>query len=303
MNRKPKIWITVLLAAFLMGLLSLVLPKNEEKYLSEHFWTRKTLSTQKYNVVVMGDSRVYRGVSPDVMKEYLPGLKVLNFGYSNGGLNPTMFRAAEAKITKSDKEKVIIMGISANTVTGFTENNNQYLQELTRPREEVIERLYFSPVKYWFSPTSPEGLKQHFWGVKENTYYYNHYHLNGYVLSEKFPVDTMEAIPSYIKDFTNYKVDQRKLSDLYQQVSEWTQHGILVFGFRPPVSHPMYLLEDTLGLYNETAIKTSFTAAGGYWIDLQHTDYQTYDGSHLEERSAIKLSKKLAESIHIVLEE
>jgi hypothetical protein len=204
MKHTPTIWITVLFAAILVGALSFVLPKNEEKYFAEHFWTRKTHSTQKYQVVVMGDSRVYRGISPEAMKPALPGLKILNFGYSNGGLNPLMYRVAESRLDIDANAKVIVLGISANTLTAYTENNNQYVQELARPREEVLERLWLSPVKYWFSPTSPEGLKDHFWGEAHENYYTNEYHLNGYVKSEKFPADTMEAIPSYIKEKKNY---------------------------------------------------------------------------------------------------
>ena len=44
--------------------------------------------------------------------------------------------------------------------------------------------------------------------------------MNGYVESEKFPVDTMEAIPSYTKDFTNYKVNPENLEVLFKQVRE-----------------------------------------------------------------------------------
>lgn len=303
MKGKPTILITILIAAVLVTALSLILPKNEEKYMSENFWTHKTLSAKYYNVIIMGDSRVYRGISPEAMLKELPTLKIFNFGYSNGGLNPTMFEAAESKLLNKAEVKVMVLGISANTVTGYTENNNQYLQEFNRPREEVIERLYFNPVKYWFSPTSPEALKELIRGEEPTSYYTNHYHLNGYVLSEKFPSDTMEAIPLYIKDFTHYKVDDRKLADLYKQVAEWSSKGILTIGFRPPVSHPMYMLEDSMGLYNEAAIKAGIIEAGGYWLDLNHTDFKTYDGSHLNEPSAIKLSEMLATFIRKTLTE
>ena len=294
MNRTPKIGITLLLTAIIVGALSLILPKDEEKYMAEYFWTHKTLSNQKYNVVLMGDSRVYRSLSPELMRTHLPDQKILNFAYSNGGLNPTMFKAAEAKLSQKSNQKIIVLGISANTITAYTENNNQYIQEFNIPREEVIERMYFSPVKYWFSPTSPEKLKALYFDEPPTSYYKNKFHLNGYVHSEKFPVDTMEAIPSYIKDFTNYKVDEQKLETLYRQVARWKEKGIVTIGFRPPVSQAMYQLEDTMGHYNEAAIKANLINAGGYWLNLNSTNYNTYDGSHLNESSAIKLSEKLA---------
>jgi hypothetical protein len=297
MAKKPNIWITLAIAATLVTALSFVLPKDAEKYLSELFWTRKTFAPAKYNVVIMGDSRVYRGLSPEIMESHLPGLKVLNFAYSNGGLNQTMFVAAEKKLAQNDKPKVIVMGISANAISGYSAGNQQYQQELNRPREEIFERIYFNPLRYWFSATSPEKLKNHFSETKETAFYRNKYFMNGYVESEKFPADTMEAIPSYTKDFTNYKVTPENLSDLFKQVKKWTDSGIIVAGFTPPVSQPMQMLEDTLGLFDITTIKTGFEKASGYWIDIEPTQYKTYDGSHLTIESAKQLTNTVGNEI------
>ncbi len=302
MSIKPNIWITMLIAAVLVTALSFVFPKDSEKYLGELFWSRKTFAPARYNVVVMGDSRVYRGLSPEIMETHLPALKVLNFAYSNGGLNPTMFKAAEEKLAQNDFPKVILMGISANAISGYSAGNNQYIQELTRPREEIFERIYFNPVRYWFSATSPEKLKQHFSNAEETTFYRNKYFKNGYVESEKFSVDTMEAIPSYIKDFTNYKVEPENMEALFQQVEKWTKEGIIVVGFTPPVSQPMQMLEDTLGLFDEAAIKAGIEKASGHWIDLNPANYKTYDGSHLTIQSAQKLSHKIGEELEKLME-
>lgn len=78
MRQKPKIWFTILIATLLVIGLSFIFPKNEEKYKSELFWSRKTFAPKKYDVVLMGDSRVYRGLSPKKMVSNLPGMKILN---------------------------------------------------------------------------------------------------------------------------------------------------------------------------------------------------------------------------------
>lgn len=302
MAKKPNIWITLAIAATLVTVLSFVLPKDAEKYLGELFWTRKTFAPAKYNVVIMGDSRVYRGLSPEIMESHLPGLKVLNFAYSNGGLNQTMFVAAEKKLAQNNKPKVIVMGISANAISGYSAGNQQYVQELNRPREEIFERIYFNPLRYWFSATSPEKLKDHFSVTKETAFYRNKYFMNGYVESEKFPADTMEAIPSYTKDFTNYKVTPENLSDLFKQVKKWTDSEIIVTGFTPPVSQSMQMLEDTLGMFDEAVIKTGFEKASGHWIELNPAKYKTYDGSHLNIESAQKLSNEIGEEIQNLID-
>lgn len=285
------------MAAVLVTALSFVFPKDAEKYLGELFWTRKTFAPAKYNMILMGDSRVYRALSPEIIETKLPGLKVLNFAYSNGGLNQVMFDAAEKKLASNSQPKIIVLGVTANSVTGYSAGNQQYIQELTRPREEVLERFYLNPVRYWFSSTSPEKLKQHFSAKADSAYYLNTYFMNGYVESEKYPADTTAAISSYIDDFKNYKVDSAHLNVLYKQVRKWSESGITVVGFVPPVSQSMRILEDTLGLFNEAAIKAGFEKASGHWFDINPGSYETYDGSHLTIESARRLSGKMAASI------
>jgi len=301
MKQYQNISLTLLVSAILVGALSFAIPKNKEKYLGDRFWSQKTFASSRYNVVLMGDSRVYRGLSPSVMEEALTGLKVLNFGYSNGGLNPTMFAAAEKKLSEKNNKKVIVIGVSANCITGYTQKNEQYIQEKSRPREDVFERLYFNGIKYHFSATNPEALKEAMIQKPLTSYYRNEYFSNGYVCSEKFPVDTMEAIPSYIQDFTNYKVEDRFVDVLINQFEDWRKKGIIVIGFRPPTTVPMKALEDTMGLYNEKMIRTKFTEAGGHWIELDQTQYKTYDGSHLDKESAVRLSEKIADEINYFL--
>lgn len=290
------------MAAALVTALGFVFPKDSEKYPAELFWSRKTFAPAKYDVVLMGDSRVYRALSPGIMESQLPELKVLNFAYSNGGLNPVMFDAAEKKLARNNHPKIIVLGVTANSVTGYSAGNQQYIQELTRPREEVLERFYLNPVRYWFSATSPGKLKQHFFGKADSAYYRNTYFMDGYVESEKYPVDTTAAISSYIDDFKNYKVDSVHLNVLYKQVRTWSESGITVVGFVPPVSQPMRMLEDTLGLFDEAAIKAGFEKASGHWIGINPDSYKTYDGSHLTIESARRLSGKMAASIKELIE-
>ena len=297
MKRRPKIRITLLIAALLTAAFSFVIPNDAEDVKRELFWSRKTFARPVYDVLLLGDSRLYRGLSPEAMKPHLPGLKILNFGYSNGGLNPTMFEAAEEKLAENNKPKVIVLGISANTVTGYSADNQHYLQEVNRPREQLIERMYFHPLRQWFPSTSPRKLLQLFAENKDSSFYRHTYHKSGYVASEKFPIDTTEAIPLYTDDFRNYKVEEKFLEPLFRQVEEWSNEGITVVAFRPPVSQPMRELENTMGRFDEQHIKNEINRAGGYWIELNPSEYKTYDGSHLTIESARKLSVKVANSI------
>lgn len=304
MTKRNNILFTLISATILAVCLSFVLPKNNEKYLGDMFWVRKTFAPSNKNVVLMGDSRVYRGLSPQIMQKELSDYKILNFGYSDGGLNPTMFKAAEKKLKIAEKIQVIVLGVTTNTLSDYTKDNKQYLQELNRPREEVLERLYLSPISYWFSGTSPNDLKLHFQNKNKskNKWYISNYTKNGYVESDKFPVDTLEAIPYYLDDFSKYQVENEHIQNLFAQVKDWTAKGITVLAYRPPISVPMLELENTMGLYNESVISTGIKKAGGNWIDLHNSSYKTYDGSHLNRASAEKLSLKIAREIQMLIQ-
>ena len=301
MRKWPNIWITILLALLISVGTNLFLPKDTERYQSERFWIQKTFAPAAYDVVVMGDSRVYRGVNPEIMDSVLKPMRTLNFAYSNGGLNPEMFKAAEEKLKEDDNPKIIVLGISPNTVTGYSQANEQYRQEKTLSREARLEAIYLNSLKDWFAPVSLQKIRKILKNNKSESYYRNHYFMNGYVASEKFPVDTMEAIPSYRKDFSNYKVEAKYLDELYAQVKNWNDRGITVLGFRPPVPQPMRQLEAIQGLYNEDQIKSDFEKAGGHWVPLDPNKYKTYDGSHVTIESAQKLSAKLASEIKKLL--
>lgn len=301
MKQYQNISLTLVMASTLVIALSFFMPKNKEKYLRDQFWTQKTFASNRYDVVLMGDSRTYRGLSPSVIEKALPGMKVLNFGYSNGGLNPVMFEAAQEKLSANSTNKVIVMGVSPNCITGYSQKNDQYLQVKKGPREDIFEKLYLNKVLYYFSPVSPEEIKEKLIQKTTGSYYTNEYFSNGYVLSEKFPADSTEALSSYISDYTNFKVEDQYIDILTTQVADWSRKGIKVIGFRPPTTFAMRAVEDTLGHYNEALIKEQFCKAGGYWIDLYPGNFKTYDGSHLEKNSAVLLSELVSKEIVKVL--
>jgi hypothetical protein len=84
--------------------------------------------------------------------------------------------------------------------------------------------------------------------------------------------------------------------NLIKKVAEWEAEGIQVFGFRPPAAAHFEEIETKY--YPEEALKTQFEAVGGTWIDIPNrTSYITYDGNHLEEESANKLSTVVGQGI------
>ena len=56
------------------------------------FWNNKVNDTKKYNFIISGDSRAYRGVSPDEVETIIENIsKAKNLGFSSGGFNEEVF--------------------------------------------------------------------------------------------------------------------------------------------------------------------------------------------------------------------
>lgn len=298
MNKlKQNIWITFLMAIIFIAILGSIFPKNPDKYLKDRFWAFKVHHKKSYNFIILGDSRTYRGISPYEIEQVLPEFRVLNFAFSNGGLNPNIYKAAQTRLDEKIGSTIILLGVSPLTMNNISLPNEQYVQELTRPKEEVMERMYLGKYLNYFSSVSPTKLKDLIEKKEPLSKYISIYHDNGWVESEKFPQDTMEAMPYYEQDFALHTTNYQLVNQLCNQINLWSSRGIKVFAFRPPAAKPLVSLENSAGKYNEALIKERIEKAGANWIDIDPNLYKTYDGSHLYKNEARRLSTHIANHI------
>lgn len=82
-----------------------------------------------------------------------------------------------------------------------------------------------------------------------------------------------------------------------RRVEKWTKQGIIVFGVRPPSTAEMVKLEEALSGFDESDFVQKFIKAGGIWIPVDTAGLESYDGSHLERKSAIAFSKQLGKKV------
>jgi len=265
---------------------------DDYKHNYTKFWLKKTINTKKYDVVIIGDSRVYRGLSPKIISDGIGGLSVLNFGYSSARLNKFMFSQAEKRLDKESDNKIIIIGVTPNSLIASSNENDHYLEFSNMPREEQLEVLYFYDFLKLFAPIRKKDFKRTKQGNKPN--YVQEFEPNGWIASNKIPEDTTEAFDSYTKFFSVNKVSNEMIRGFCLQTKLWVEKGILVYAFRFPTSEGMKNIEDSLSGFNEELLSEEFADAGGKWLEIDTNYYHSYDGSHLDKHSAIILSQKLS---------
>lgn len=279
------------------GFLFPTLPSSSME--SEFFWANKTYCDSRFDVVFIGDSRIYRGISPVAVEEGLGEefpLRVFNFGYSSVGLDTAYLDAGAALLDSNSKQPIIILGVNPSSVADENMDNKHYNQEKNRSAYDIWQRKYVNPHLIHFNPTNPEIVRNKIIEKKEG-YFQTHY-ANGWIASDRQPRDITKDLWLLERSFDNATIDLKYLDILLKKVKEWRSKGIQVLAFRPPASEAFEEVLNRVSAYPEKAIMTQLKAAGVIWIPINNRySYTTYDGSHLVDTSAIRLSKYLGKCI------
>ena len=278
-------------------------PGRESDLVEERFWALKSRFLKaEHNVVVCGDSRVYRGISPAAMNSALPDFKIVNFGYSAGGLDRLMLKSAEALLDPKAKFRIIVLGVTPTSLTPFAAENEQYLSLMRKPYSEMFESIYFLPIKTFLMPIFPREIKGLLSGTRtKSDGYHLIFHDDGWVESWYEVPRPEEQLSIYEARFRLYQVSPDLCEDLFQVVREWKSRGIRTFGFRPPTTQAMAALEDSMSGFREAEFIRDFRNAGGVWVQFNFDNYFSYDGSHLEAESSKRFSRNLANQIRAYL--
>jgi hypothetical protein len=272
---------------------------QERKNKSDRFWLLKTHNRSKFDIVLVGDSRVYRGLSPEAMEDVLAGCRIFNFGYSAGGLNPVILSEAERMLHSRGEKRTIIAGISPYSLTDEANCNESFLQYKAKLFKDRVLLVYFESVLSFFRPVTLEDVLYAMSGrsVKPAKYYYEEFHDDGWVASWTVPERPQEALEVYREIFSRTKVSSSVINEFLRKTRQLVGQGIHVIAFRMPSSQTMIALEDALSGFDEKQFARQFEAAGGVWLNVPGNGYHSYDGSHLHKDSAVRLSRDLAFSV------
>lgn len=289
--------LTLLTALLLIGLLAWLRPAPPETGLSTaSFWTRKMLWEKEFDVVLAGDSRMYRGLSPGEMRRVFGGYRIANFGFSACGFGKHYLARLPRLFDPASRQKILVMGITPNSLTEKSaEVDNSFLARLHENRLEQYANLLFGDFLKPFDPYNYRELRNALKNRRQG--YFQHYYEDGWVASYKLPEDPGDALDEYRKNWSEQKVSRRVEAELIATVKKLTASGIRVYGFRPPTTQAMYELESAMSGFDEAAFRDRFQKAGGIWLDFPLGRYPSYDGSHLRRDGAVLLSRDLARAI------
>ena len=300
-NYRKRIIAAIATAPLMIALVGILRPAPASSTVEkDRFWAEKVHTHRRFNLILAGDSRIYRGFDPQTLEKKLRPYEIeaLNFGFSAGGLNSVIYREIDEKLAPASDLRIVVLGVSPMSLTPLTRKNEHYLQEKNRAFDEVFLRRFIYPRLTFFEPISPIGLINSFRGEEKRTGYIESFETGGWVASNKIPPDPEDALDEYRREFEGNAISEASIEELMQQIRQWRRQGVLVYALRMPSTEKMEILENEMSGYNEEEIRRQVEAAGGEWLAVANRfDYYSYDGSHLEKESARKISGEVAELI------
>ena len=264
--------------------------RGTESLSEDAFYTMKASWSQEFDLVIAGDSRIARAVSPARLSETLPGYRIGNLGFNaNSLVYPAYLAYVGDTIDGGSATKVIVLGIDPYELTPRSTEINGFMEFAAAPGQ-AAQRFKASGwqqrVDDLTAPISPRKISVP--GVTEE-----HFGHDGFIATERYPTDESARLPRYRVKFDRNQVDPELERRLFDAVESWTERGVQVFGFWPPISPGLEQLERELSGFDEQAFVAEFTRRGGIWLSDLGTGYQTYDGEHLELTSALRFSDAL----------
>lgn len=252
-----------------------------KKMKSKKFWTIKANFPPKQDILIFGNSRIYRGINPKMdPKKRLS----FNLGFSSAGLSPYFIKKNFDR--NNNPNTIILLGVSPGSFIseGF---RNEHWNEF---RSKSFDENFFNKsvkLQKIFSRFSVINLRKGSTPKYQETFDYN----TGFVGSDHKIYNPEKAIKSYRASYRKgLHLFNKKL--FLETVSFLKNAGYKkIFAFRVPSSFEMEQLEDTEGAYDEDFVIKSLKSIGVTWIEIPiKKDLISYDGSHLNHESANKLS-------------
>lgn len=258
------------------------------------FWINKISWRQQMDLVVIGDSRVNRGVAPSELKPFLPERRSCNFGFSGQGFDGAYLDAVERVLDLSRPQPIVVIGLSPRSLTASAIlNNGHSAWSALKPLERWNLKV-FSDLELFLQPCNPLYLLGQMW--MDLPKYREEPHPDGWAASARIPEDVRASEKEYLALFQKEHVVPEAIDRLASRIHQWNARGLKIFVFRTPVAPNIRKIEDEMSGFKEDSVREKLAAAGAAWLAIS-AGYPTYDGNHLNEPGARKFSADLGKAI------
>lgn len=299
----PALCLTALLA------LAIGLTRGSPTYASapSWYWRMKVEWIQAAEIVLIGDSRVYRGLDPATFTART-GRSAVNFGFSGAGYSSDYLDAVERVIDPVAPAPAIVIGLTPWSLTPLATRQNGFTQAVAEARASRLPAALWRNLERFdnlFRPLEVERIWQGAASRKRfaqraiDSNYIQDFRPNGWVASDYRQPEPARGLTVAQGDHAGgNRVSHALLAGLCARVRQWQARGWTVLAFRPPTTPPIATLTDELSGFDEAFAAQQLSAAGAVWVPVDGAGYESYDGSHLTAASALVLSRQIADRLN-----
>jgi hypothetical protein len=295
----PRAWHALALTA--AAVVALAVLRTDRQYASAPtwYWRMKLGWQHAADVVLAGDSRVYRGLDPSAFAARLQR-RCVNFGFSAVALDDEYLDAVERTLSPASKPPVVILGVTPWSLTPRAAAANGFLDAVAEERRAFLPVTWLRAFDRLDAALRPLALDlyrapntTHTRATEDD--YLQEFTADGWVASDQRHHRPEAALQAAAADHARGNtLDPATLDRLTARVQRWRAQGWLVLAFEPPTSPATARLTHELSGWTAHDVPTRLRAAGATWIEVAPADYASYDGSHLTADSARRLSRLLA---------
>jgi len=233
---------------------------------TRHFWLLKLCQAPTKDVVLVGNSRVYLGLSPLHMAKTCGNPSIFNFGFVACSLNRRYLEHAASLLDPNSPNPTLVLGLCPHLLFKPGGNNgyNFWASQELPERRNLLRQIWrdnFSGKA--FIKTNARNLLNLSRGLPLNLYYADGWEAS---LPVRKPSDRYIRVGARLAQ--NKQVNPRMVDELLEVTSEFHQRGITVLAYRPPsAAHLCELEENSSGLDFEDFVQR-FQQAGGRWLHI-----------------------------------
>ena len=298
MNSKNKLLLTPVLLLVIVMIISQLGSPKYSKVTEELFWLEKVYSDNKNAIVIGGDSRVSRGVSPECLIEGLQNkdsLTCQNFGFHSAGYSQEYldFLFSKLDFSKNDPP-VLLLGITPNSLTENARRNTQLKQYQTFDNLEKDKLQTFDFLYSLISPFRTKEVLRSIFNIDAPEEVTITYHQDGWEEVYFTKIDSNIAFESYNEIFTDNEVINNSVMEFIINLKEIKKKNVKIVLFKPPTSFSIDFIEDQKSKFDELLFIDELSKIDVHYYEFDKKNFTCSDGSHLQPKSAKEFSNQLS---------
>lgn len=267
----------------------------------DYFYVKFTSPVQQS--LILGDSRSFEGIRPDVLDENLDGKfpSVFNYSFTMGqaAYGDAYLESVKRKLDPATKNGLFILNVQPWLLAQRTSDNpktGEYFEADLPPHN--MRFVNMDPnIEYVFRNHSFFHFKAAFRRVTKT-------HENGWLEETNIPKDSLsranlkkETIAQYEGFARDWKPSGYRLQKLQETIAFLEHYGEVVL-VRMPVSEEIVSIEEKFWSGFSLQMRMISARKGAKFLDYSDSaKYRTFDGIHLEGETCREFTKDLGRDI------